>query len=162
MMSVNAHLHEQAKIVLGFPPGAGGSGEDYVSLKGYHRLTIIVVADNATTVTGSAVTLKQALNVAGGTEIALPFDTMWGNVDTGATDTLVKTTVTSDTFTTDGTDNKNLMYVMEIVPHDLSVSLDYCCVRIDLAAATASTLSVIYILWSAKDKKATPVSAILD
>ena len=63
---------------------------------------------------------------------------------------------------TDGTDNKNLMYVMEIVPSDLSVSLDYCCVRIDLTEATASTLSVISILWSAKDKKATPVSAILD
>ena len=162
MISSNAKLHEMCKIVMGFPPAAGGSGEDYVSLKGYDRLTIVLVADNATTVTGSAVTFKQGLNVAGGTEIALAFPSVWhSNIDTGASDTLIAQTGTS--LTTDATNAKNLMYIFSFEQTDLSLDLDYTSVRIDLTAATASILSAIYFLYPTHNAQALGgPSAIVD
>ncbi|MCH7990763.1 MAG: hypothetical protein IID46_16615, partial [Planctomycetes bacterium] len=65
---MSAHIGELNKVVLGYPPGGGGSGEDYVSLKNCNRITVIRVADNNTTVTGSGVTFKQATTVAAGGE----------------------------------------------------------------------------------------------
>lgn len=164
MITANARLHEMAKMVMGFPPALASSGEDTVSLKGYLRMAVVLLCDNATTVTGSAVTLKQATDVAGSGEKALAFDKMWANEDTGATDTLVETAVTSDTFTTDTTNAKNLMYVIEIEAADLDVANDFDCVRVDLATSVASIIGMLYILYPGKyGKAAGPVpSAILD
>ena len=64
-MNTNALLIEQAKPVVGLSnttPTA--STPDYVSLKNFEKLTIIILALNATTVTGSAITVKQATDVA--------------------------------------------------------------------------------------------------
>lgn len=157
-----SQLHENNKLVSMFPPGAGGSGEDYVSLKNLKRLTIIIVADNATTVTGSVVTFKQATTVAGGGEKPLAFPSKWySNIDTGASDALVEQTATS--LTTDDTNAKNLMYVFDFVGIDLDMDNDFDCVRIDLTSATASVLSVVAIgeLKYAAKPSATP-SVIVD
>lgn len=159
----NANLVEQAKIVTGLAPILPSSSTpDYVSLKGYLRMTVIILVDNATTVTGSAITLKQATVVAGTDEKALAFDEVFQNIDTAASDALASAAVGSDTFTTDSTDAKNLMYVIEITPDMLDVANDFDCVRVGTANATAAIVSVAYILWPAKDGKPTPLSAIVD
>ena len=159
---MNAKLVESTKIVTGLAPiTPSTSTPDYVSMKNYHHLTIIILADNATTVTGSAITVKQASDVAATGEKALTMANMWSNIDTGASDTLVKTAVTSDTFTTDLTNAKNLMYVIEIDASELDVANSFDCVRCGTGDAIASVLSVTYIL-SRGYMGATPPAAITD
>ena len=150
-MSANALFIENVKVVTGLAPILPSSSTpDYVSLKGHHKFTAIIVVDNAATVTGSAITLKQATDVAATAEKALAFATMHANIDTAASDTLVLTTVTSDTFTTTTVDNKNAIYVVEVEASDLDINGGFDCVRVGTGNATAAVLSVTYILWPAK------------
>ncbi len=162
----NMYLHEGAKFVTGLAPILPNSTTpDYVSLKGYRKFTAVILVDNNTTVTGSAITLKQDDDVTGGSEKALAFTKVWQNIDTGNTttgDTLTETTVTSDTFTTDTTNAKNLMYVIEVDASELDVDNGFDCIRVGTADAVAAITSVLYILWPAKYAKPDPLSAILD
>lgn len=150
-MNLNANLTEQVKIVeglLGVVPST--STPDYVSLKNYERVAVLIQVKNATTVTGSAITLKQATSVAAGGEKPLAFKRMYANLDTGAGDVLTETAVTSDTFTTDSTNSKNLMYVIEVKAEDLDVNGGFDCIRAGTGDATAATVSVTYLMFGAK------------
>jgi len=164
MQAIN--LSDVAKIVQGSPiigALATTNGDcDYVSMKGYSKLSILIQVDNATTVTGGAITLKQATAVAGTSEKALAFTKMWANVDTGATDTMVETAVTSNTFTTDTTDNKNLMYVIEVDAADLDVANGFDCVRVDSLLMANAVGCVTYILRGARYASPIAVAAITD
>jgi hypothetical protein len=159
-------LTDNAKIVLGSPiigALATTNGDcDYVSLKGYERATILIQVDNATTVTGGAITLKQATAVAGTSEKALAFSSMWANTDCAAGDTLTETAVTSNTFTTDTTDNKNLMYVIEVAADDLDVANGFDCIRVDSLLMANAVGAVTYILHGARYASPVAVSAITD
>lgn len=160
-MNLNALLSEQAKIVTGLAPiTPSTSTPDYVSLKNYERCTVIIIADNGNTVTGSAITLKQATSVGAGSEKALAFSTAYRNIDTGASDALAAFTVTSDTFTTDTTNAKNLLYVIEVEAADLDVEGGFDCIRAGTGDAANTVLSVIYVLWGPKFSKLP--SAIVD
>lgn len=151
------------KVVQGLAPiTPSSSTPDYVSLKNYDRMVVVISVDNATTVTGSAITLKQASDVAGTGEKALSFSTMYANTDTGASDTLVETAVASDTFTTDATNNKNLLYVIEINSASLDRANNFDCVRAGTGNATSAVLSVNYFLYDARYKSPIAVSAITD
>ena len=159
----NALLVEQTKIVVGLPPRTPSSSTpDYVSMKNYTHLTAIITVDNGATVTGSAITLKQATAVAGTGEKALSFANVWANTDIDAGDTLTKTAVTSDTFTTDTTDAKNLQYVIEVDAADLDTANGFDCVRIGTGNAANTVLSVVYVLSGARYADETPPSAIID
>lgn len=138
---------DKGKFVAGLCPiTPSTSTPDYVSLKHYGHLTAVILVDNATTVTGSAITLKQATAVAGTSEKALAFATVWANTDIDAGDTLTETAVSSNTFTTDATNNKNLMYVIEVDAADLDVANGFDCVRVGTGNATAAVVSVLYFL----------------
>jgi len=146
----NLGLIDQGKFVIGLDSVVPStSTPDYVSLKNANRLTVIILVKNATTVTGSAITLKQATAVAGTGEKALAFDTVYQSIDTAASDTLVKTAVTSNTFTTNATNSKNLMYIIEVKASDLDIANGFDCVRAGTADATAATVTVLYYLQSA-------------
>lgn len=163
MIRTTGQLHEQTKIVTGLAPiTPSTSTPDYVSLKNYGKVTAIITADNATTVTGSAITLKQATAVAGTGEKALAFTKVWANTDTGAADALTETAVTSDTFTTDTTNAKNLMYVLEVDATDLDMDNSFDCIRVGTADAVSTVVSVVYVLWDGKYIKSTPPTAITD
>lgn len=163
MLTETARLVEQAKIVQGLTPITPSSATpDYVSMKGYKKLTAIISVNNATTVTGSAITLKQAKTVAGGSEKALAFAKMHANADISSSDALTETAVTSDTFTTLTTNNADAMYVVEVDAADLDVANGFDCVRVGAGDAANTVLSVVYILWPARYGKATPASAIVD
>lgn len=157
-------LIDDVKFVVGCAPAAltstAGDG-DYVSMKNYGRLTIVLLVDNATTVTGGTITLKQSTAV-GGADQALAFTKMWANTDVGASDTLVETAVTNNTFTTATTNDKNLMYVIEVDATDLDVADGYDCVRLDSTGMANAVGSVLYILSECKEKPAIAVSAITD
>jgi hypothetical protein len=162
-ISPNATLIEQAKIVSLFgPAGASTSTSDFISMKGYERCCVIISTLNSTTVTGSAITLNQSTDVANSGGKALAFSTQYANTDTGATDTLVETAVTSNTFTTSTTNSKSLMNVIEIKATDLDITNSFDCFAVKLATSANTTHTVTAILYPAKYGKATPVSAILD
>lgn len=158
-------LVDKVKFVTACPPAAltsaAGDG-DYISMKHFDHLTIVILVDNATSVTGGAVTLKQASDVAGTGEKALSFDTVFANIDTGASDTLVETAVASDTFTTSTGANKNLMYVIEVEATDLDTDNSFDCIRIDVASMANAVGSVAYIAHAPAYNPAIAVSAITD
>lgn len=162
-MNPNALLIEQAKIVTGLAAIVPSTSvPDYVSMKYYSKLTVIISVKNATTVTGSAITLKQATAVAGTGEKALSFTKMYANIDAGAADALTETAVVSDTFTTNATNSKDLLYVIEVDASALDVAGGFDCVRAGTANATAATVTVLYILWPGRYMKVLSPSAIVD
>lgn len=158
-------LIDTHKFVMGCAPAAltstAGDG-DYVSLKNFSHLTIVISVLNGNTVTGGAITLIQATEVAGSTTKALGFSKAWRNIDCAAGDTLSEFTVSSDTFTTDTTNGKQLMYVIEIEATDLDINNDYDCVRVDSASMANAVGSVLYILHGAKQQPPRAISAITD
>ncbi len=159
-------LIDTCKFVYGSPglvAGATTGGDcDYVSLKGYSGMTVVIMVDNATTVTGGAVTLKQASDVAGTGEKALAFGTQYANADVGASDTVVETAVTSNTFTTGTTDNKNALHIIEIDAADLDVANGFDCVRVDVASMANAVEGVLYILRGARYAPTLATAAITD
>lgn len=156
-------LIDNVKFVTGCNPAAlattAGDG-DYVSMKNYSNLCIVLTVLNGSTVTGGAVTLKQAKDVSGTDEAALAFAEVWANTDTAASDTLVKTAVSSNTFTTNTTNSKGLKYVIEIDAEALDVDNGFDCVRIDVASMANAVGNVEYILYGAREKPPVAISAI--
>lgn len=158
-------LIDNVKFVTGCNPAAlattAGDG-DYVSMKGYTNLCIVLTVLNGSTVTGGAVTLKQAKDVGGTGEDVLAFSKMWANTDTAASDTLTETTVSSNTFTTNTTNAKALKYVIEVDAESLDVDNGFDCVRIDVASMANAVGNVEYILYGAREKPPVARSAITD
>lgn len=150
--------------VVAFPPAASpASTEDYVTLKVGESLAILISVDNGNSVTGAAVTLKQATAVAGTSEKALAFTTYYANTDISANDTLTETTATSNTFTTDTTNAKNLLYVIMIDASDLDTENDFDCVRVDVTGNANCVLSGMYVISRMRYQGRYPsVSAITD
>lgn len=163
MVDPNGLMVEQVKFVQGLAPATPSTSvPDYVCMKQYHKLTIVIDIKNGATVTGTAITLKQAQAVANTGEKALAFDKMWANLNTAASDTLVETAVSSNTFTSLTTNSLGLQYVIEVDPATLDVANGFDCVRLGTGDAVNAVTSVVYILWPAKYGKATPPSAIID
>ena len=147
MSNYVGRLSDVAHFITGLAPVTPStSTPDYVSLKGYNGFTVIISADNGSTVTGSAITLKQASAVDGTGEKELAFDTVLQNIDTDAASALAETAVTSNTFTTDTTNAKNLLYVIDVPVEDLDTDNGFDCVRVGTGDAANTVLSVVYIL----------------
>jgi hypothetical protein len=162
-MHIHGNIAQGAKVIHALPAAVPSSSTPtYVSLKDYQHVTAIIAVNNATTVTGSAITLKQATAVAGTSEKTLSFSTVWANTDTAASDALVKTAVSSDTFTTGATNSKKLLYVIEIDASMLDVNNGFDCFRVGTGDAVAATVAVIYILSGARYPQATPPTALTD
>jgi len=163
MMNPNAFLSEQTKICQGLQPKAPSSDTpNYVSLKGYNKCTILISFANGTTVTGSAIALKQATTIAGGGVKALPFSTARRNIDISANQDLADFTVSSNTFTMDATNSKNGFYEITVDESMLDIAGGFDVIRADTGNTTNQTVSVVYILWPAKYGKSTPPSAVVD
>jgi hypothetical protein len=162
---IKNRLIDNVKPVMGCAPAAltstAGDG-DYVSLKNFHGVRITLAVLNGATVTGGTITLKQASAVAGTGEKALAFTKMWANTDCAAADTLTETAVTSNTFTTDTTNSKQLMYVMEVNASDLDVANGFDCVRIDSTGMANAVGCVLYDLYPSRYASPLAVAAITD
>jgi hypothetical protein len=167
-MNINARLDENVTSVV----GAAGllltstlGDTDYVSLKDHARLQIVISIADGTTVTGSTITLKQAQDVAGTGEKALAFTRMLANTDYAASKVMTETTVTSNTFTTQTTNSKDSLYIIDVKAEDLDVANGFDCVRVDGTghAATASRgCVVLFNLYGKRYSASTPTQAITD
>lgn len=160
-MNVNARLDEQVALVqataiAALATTAGDAA--FVSMKGYERCCIIIDVTNGSTVTGGAVTLVQAKEVAGTTTKALGFTRMLANTDVAAAQTLVETAVSGDTFTTNTTNSKRLRYVLDVAASDLDGQNGYDCLRVDVASMANATGMVSYILYGAKYSGMSPMA----
>lgn len=169
MIGTNARLDEQVTPVVGaigllLTSTLGDT--DYVSMKGYARCQIIIAIADGTTVTGTAVTLKQATTVAGGgSEKELAFTRMLANTDLSASKNLTETAVTSSTFTTQTTNSKDSLYVIDVAASDLDQANGYDCIRVDCtghAATNPRGAIVLYSLYGKRYSGATPEQAIAD
>lgn len=158
-------LLDFVKPVMGCAPAAlastAGDG-DYVSMKNFRRCTILISILNATTVTGGAVTLKQATAVAGTSEKALGFAKAYRNIDCAAGDTLAEFAVSSDTFTTDSTNSKQLLYAIEIDAASLDLDNGFDCLRVDVASMANAVGTVVYLLHGGRYNPPLAVAAITD
>lgn len=163
-MNVNARLDEQVTTVVaaaGLLLTSTLGDTTYVSLKNYARMQIIITIADGTTVTGTAVTLKQATAVAGTGEKALAFTRMLANTDYAASKTMVETAVTSNTFTTQTTNSKDSVYIIDVDASDLDMANGFDCIRVDCTghAATASRgCTVVYNLYGARFSGASPLA----
>ena len=126
------------------------SSPKWVSLKNYQQVTAIVSFKNATTVTGSAIGLRQATAVAGTSAKTLAFTTMWANIDDASSVALTETAVSSNTFTTDATNSKTGVYIIEVNADDLDVDNGFDCFQVTTGNATAATIEVTYLLGGAR------------
>lgn len=155
-MNVNARLDEQVQTVVaaaGLLLTSTLGDTTYVSMKNFARARITIVIADGTTVTGSAITLKQATAIAGTSEKALAFTRMLANTDYAASKTMVETAVTSNTFTTQTMNSKDSVYIIDVDASDLDIANGFDCFRVDCTghAATASRgCAVIYDLYGAK------------
>lgn len=155
-VSLNGRLDEQVTPIVaaaGLLLTSTLGDTTYVSLKNYRGCQIIIVIADGTTVTGTAVTLKQATAVAGTSEKALAFTRMLANVDYAASKVMTETAVTSNTFTTQTTNSKDSVYIIDVKAEDLDVANGFDCIRVDATghAATASRgCVVLYNLYGAR------------
>lgn len=163
-VSLNARLDEQVTPIVaaaGLLLTSTLGDTTYVSLKGYRRCQIIISIADGTTVTGSTITLKQATAVAGTNEKALAFTRMLANTDYGASKTMVETAVTSNTFTTQTTNSKDSLYIIDVDADSLDVANGFDCLRVDGTghAATASRgVVVLYNLYGARYSGVSPLT----
>lgn len=154
-------LVENDKVIQAIAPtdwtGAPSTG-DYVSMKNYRHLSIIIIS-GAWAAGTSAITLTQSLTVAAGSEKALGFSWQWNDV--AATGTLVKTAVTANTFTI-GTASKTWVIEVDASSLDKANNFDVVTVKGASPGVNADLYGAIYILSNSRYKDATPPSAIID
>lgn len=152
MSAFNALFHEANKVIVALSnTDPSSSTPRRVSLKAYERCTAIISVLNATTVTGSAITLWQGTDIANAdsNEKALGFTTVYENLDVVANpDTLTATAVSGNTFTTLSTNSKEALYVIEVDPSSFDEGFDIF--RVGTGNGAATTLTVIYVLSGAK------------
>ena len=106
-------------------------------------------------------TLKQATAVAGTGEKALAFTRMLANTDYAASKTMVETAVSSNTFTTQTTNSKDSVYIIDVDADSLDVANGFDCLRVDCTghAATASRgCVVLYNLYGARYSGISPLT----
>lgn len=162
-VSLNARLDEQVTPIVaaaGLLLTSTLGDTTYVSMKGYRRCQIIIVIADGTTVTGTAITLKQATAIAGTSEKALAFTRMLANVDYAASKVMTETAVTNNTFTTQTVNSKDSVYIIDVDADQLDMANGFDCIRVDGTghAATASRgCVVLYNLYGARYSGANPL-----
>lgn len=160
---MNITIPQQMKIVEGAPLAADAAGRssDIVSLKNAGKVTVIcsITQGNAATV---LLSLMQAQDVAGtGAKALANTVPIWSNLDTAASDTLVRRT-DGVSYTTDaGVKNKQVIF--EVDASQLDVNNGFDALYVTTGASNAANLTgVLFLLHGNRFQQATPPSAIVD
>lgn len=147
-MTGTRHI-DRYKTVVGLPTinPPSTSTSQWVSLSLYSHASIFIYVTNATTVTGSAITLNQASDVAGTGSKALAFVSYWSNILAGSTDTLAAQTAVSNTFTTLTTNSASALYIIEVQDTDLDLNNNFKAIQVAAATAVAQTMTIAFHLY---------------
>ena len=157
---MNVSLPTRFKIVTAFAPKTTNAAltSQVVTLKNAVKAWLIL---NFTQAVGfaSTPTIKQATDIAAGTNAAGPTCRVWSNLDVGTTDTLVERTAAASYALTTAT--TNMLVVFEIDPATLTDGYD--CIYCTIATSSQATDYVAgeWVLQT-NFAQATPPSAILD
>jgi hypothetical protein len=163
-VSLNARLDEQVTPIVaaaGLLLTSTLGDTKYVSLKGYRKIQIIISIADGTTVTGTAVTLKQATAVAGTSEKALAFTRMLSSVDY-PTSALAETAVSSNTFTTQAVNSKDSVYIIDVDADSLDVAGGFDCLRVDATGHAATASRGCVVLYNLYGARYSGVNALVD
>ena len=148
------------KLVQAFAPKTTNAAltSQVVTLKNAIRATLTLHFTQAVGF-ASTPTIKQATDIAAGTNAAGPTCRIWANEDTAATDTLVAQTAAASYAV--AADIKNKMVVFEIDPAALTDGYD--CVYCTIATSSQAT-NFVSGEWQIETNfaLATPPTAILD
>ena len=142
-MSSNRSNVEKERIAQVAPPvdiNSTGIVGDWVGLGKYEHAGMVILIGNIAGTT--AVTLQQAINNAGGSAKALPFDFVWKNN--------VKTAVVSDTFDITGSDD-NTVWQIPIDASELDVDNGFSHIQLNLSDPSAAAIvAASYVMGSGR------------
>lgn len=156
-------LVQEGKLIQALAPVVPSSATPRrISLKDISHVTIILSVKNATTVTGSDITLTQSQDVSGTGEKTLSFSKVFLNNDTAVSDALVDTAVVSDTFTLDNTDSKDILAIIEIDANELDTNNDFDVLKVGIGDSTAQTVEATYVCTGIRYPQELTPSAIVD
>lgn len=126
------------------PQTPSTSTSPWINMGKFPRVSILISFANATTVTGSAITLNQGNTIAGGGSKALAFTSYWSYTYTSTqVDALAIQTASSNTFTTNATNSTNGLYVIEVLDTDLDLANGFMALQVAYATGVATTLCSI-------------------
>ncbi len=150
--------HKLVNVSLGPVTTNGGITTDVVSLKNAVRATFIVSLTQAVG-HATAIALKQATDVAAGTNAAGPTSKIWANEDVAASDTLAAQTDAASYTVTANVKKKQI--VIEVDPAALTDGYD--CVYLTLSdSSQATNFANVECLIRSHFQQATPPAAITD
>ena len=156
----NVSLPTNRKLVQAFAPKTTNAAltSQVITVKNAIKVWLVLHFTNAAGF-ASVPTLKQATDIAAGTNAAGPTSRIWANEDCAATDTLVAQTAAASY--TMAADVKNKMVVFEIDPASLTDGYD--CIYCTIATSSQATnfVSGEWVIHT-NFQQATPPSAILD
>lgn len=154
-------LAQTHKIVELMPlaTDAAGRTSDWISLKNAIKATIVVqiTQGNAATI---LLSLLQATAVAGTSSKAAPAVPLWSNLDTAASDTLVRRTDAA-TYTTDA-GVKNKIVVFDVDPSQLDADGGFDCIAFSTGASNVANITGAVAYLEMKNAGATLPAVITD
>jgi len=153
MQHLNSRLVEQAQIAIAFNPvdlAAGNVASDWVSLKNYERLSIVLIKNTGTGTEDPVITLQQAVNVAGGSAKPLTvtrFDRKTGADLQAIGQFTAVNQAAANTVTVEG--GETSITVIDILPETMDVDAGFDCVNFTIAdpGTTVSIACGLFILW---------------
>lgn len=162
-------LAENSQIAAGFVPvdmSAAANNGDWINMRDWNHLTVIVYKSAGTAGDDPTITLKQATDNAGTGAKALNFTELWqkqGTLTASAQGTFTKKTQSAaNTYVdTDSAENQGI-YVLEIDGDMLDVDGNFTHVQVSIAdvGINAQLGCALYILTQPRFAQATPPSAL--
>ena len=160
---MNQHILEKLQIAQGFLPvdmSAGANAGDWVSLKNYGRVAIVLFKEPGTAGNDPTITLQQATDVSSTGAKALNItrvDKKQAASDLLAVGQFTKSTAddpeTNDTFSTNTWTNTDLaeqaaIIVIDVKAEDLDIDNGFDCVRVTIAdvGTTGQLGALLYLL----------------
>lgn len=169
-MYLNNLLAEACQVVAGIIPvdlaGQANNG-DWVSMKNFDRLTVIVFKAAGVAGDDPVITLKQASDVAGTGAKALNFTRVDAKVgaQTGIGGFTTNSQAAGNTYTDLVSAEAQGLFLIEVTSADLDVTNGFDCVQVsipDVGAGGAQLGCALYVLRGARFAGAGLPSAIID
>jgi hypothetical protein len=128
---------------------SGNTTTLWIDMALYSHVTFFVVANNATGVTGAAITVNQAKDTSGTSSKALTYNNYFSAVagfgtQAATADVWTQTTGVSGTFTTATTASTILAYCIEIQDTDLDLTNLFKTVQVAIASGAVSTTFTVF------------------
>lgn len=169
-MPLNNLLVEECQIVMAIVPvdsQAAANNGDWVSLKGYDRVTALLIKAAGVAGDDPVITLRQAQDVSGTGAKALNFTRIDAKVgvQTGIGQFTKVTQAAANTYTDAVSAEAQAIFAVEVKAEDLDVNNGFDCVQLqipDTGAAGAQLIAAIYVLRGARYGTQPLPSAIVD